>query len=100
MKKKDREENRQKERSKKKKWLNDNRKLVIIGRIVQVCFLQFYCQMPILYPECSTFSFLSLAFSSCWQYYLYLKQFCFVHANIIFITIRFFVCFPDIQCLM
>jgi hypothetical protein len=23
---------------------------VIIGRIVQVCFLQFYCQTPILYP--------------------------------------------------
>jgi hypothetical protein len=79
MKKKDREENSQKERSKKKKRLNDNRKLlndrikwkmqkkniqesrlpsilmswrifcgaisVIIGRIVQVCFLQFYCQM-------------------------------------------------------
>ena len=40
------------------------------------------------------FLFLSLAFSFCWQYYLYLKQFCFVHSNIIFIAIRFFVCFP------
>ena len=59
-----------------------------------ICFGSFVkCQFCML--SVALCHFLSLALSSCWQYFfLYLKQFWFVHANIIFIAIRFFVCFP------